>query len=98
MIAMARRPELFVRELSDWEAAHFLKLARRSRCPTVQHRAMLLFASFQGQSVLIDTAGVTGVYREPSLLRAGLPPSAPIWIAEDAASSKREVAIGGSNR
>ncbi len=39
---MARRPELFVRELSDGEAAHLLKLARRSRNPTVQHRAMLL--------------------------------------------------------
>jgi transposase len=48
---MARRPELFVRELSDGEAAHLLKLARRSRNPIVQHRAMLLFASFQGQSV-----------------------------------------------
>ena len=48
---MARRAELFVRELSDEEAALLLKLARRSRNPTVQHRAMLLFASFQGQSV-----------------------------------------------
>lgn len=48
---MARRAELFVRELSDEEAAHLLKLARRSRNPVVQHRAMLLFASFQGQSV-----------------------------------------------
>ena len=48
---MARRAELFVRELSDGEAAHLLKLARRSKNPTVQHRAMLLFASFQGQSV-----------------------------------------------
>ena len=48
---MARRAELFVRELSDGEAAHLLKLARRSRNPIVQHRAMLLFASFQRQSV-----------------------------------------------
>ena len=48
---MGRRAELFVRELSDGEAAHLLKLARRSRSPIVQHRAMLLFASFQGQSV-----------------------------------------------
>ena len=48
---MARRPELFVRLLSDEEAARLLKLARRSRNPTKQHRAMLLFASFQGQSV-----------------------------------------------
>jgi transposase len=48
---MARRAELFVRELSDGEAAHLLTLARRSRNPTVQHRAMLLFASFQRQSV-----------------------------------------------
>ena len=48
---MARRPELFVRELSDGEAAHLLKLARRSKHPVTQHRAMLLFASFQGQSV-----------------------------------------------
>ena len=48
---MARRPELFIRELSDGEADHLLKLARRSKNPTKQHRAMLLFASFQGQSV-----------------------------------------------
>jgi hypothetical protein len=48
---MGRRAELFVRELSDGEADHLLKLARRSKNPTVQHRAMLLFASFQGQSV-----------------------------------------------
>jgi transposase len=48
---MARRAELFVRELSDREATHLLKLARRSKNPIVQHRAMLLFASFQGQSV-----------------------------------------------
>jgi transposase len=48
---MARRAELFVRELSDEEAALLLKLARHSRNPIVQHRAMLLFASFQGQSV-----------------------------------------------
>lgn len=48
---MARRPELFIRELSDGEAAHLLKLARRGKNPTKQHRAMLLFASFQGQSV-----------------------------------------------
>jgi len=48
---MARRPELFVRELSDGEAEHLLRLARRSKNPTKQHRAMLLFASYQGQSV-----------------------------------------------
>jgi transposase len=48
---MARRPELFVRELSDEEAANLLRLARRSKNPTKQHRAMLLFASYQGQSV-----------------------------------------------
>jgi len=48
---MARRPELFIRELSDGEAQHLLTLARRSRNPVTQHRAMLLFASFQGQSV-----------------------------------------------
>ena len=48
---MARRPELFVRDLSDGEAAHLLKLARRSSNPVTQHRAMLLFASFQGQSM-----------------------------------------------
>ena len=50
-----RRAELFVRELSDGEADHcrrrLLSLARRSRNSTVQHRAMLLFASFQVQSV-----------------------------------------------
>ena len=48
---MGRRAELFVRELSEGEADHLLKLARRSRSPIVQHRAMLLFASYQGQSV-----------------------------------------------
>jgi transposase len=48
---MARRPELFIRELSDGEAEHLLRLARRSKNPTTQHRAMLLFASYQGQSV-----------------------------------------------
>jgi transposase len=62
---MARRAELFIRELSDGEAAHLLKLARRSRNPTVQHRAMLLFASFQGQSVsqiaLLHRASATHV-------------------------------------
>ena len=62
---MARRAELFVRELSDGEAAHLLKLARHSRNSTVQHRAMLLFASFQGQSVshiaLLHRASATHV-------------------------------------
>jgi transposase len=48
---MARRAELFVRELTDEEAAHLLKQARRGRNAVVRHRAMLLFASFQGQSV-----------------------------------------------
>ena len=48
---MARRAELFVRPLSDEEAAHLLKLVRRSRNTVVQRRATLLFASFQGQSV-----------------------------------------------
>jgi transposase len=48
---MGRRAELFIRELSDGEAEHLLKLSRRSRDPVVQHRAMLLFASLQGQSV-----------------------------------------------
>jgi hypothetical protein len=51
---MARRTEPFVRELSDGEAARLLRLARRSRNPAVQHRAMLLFASFQGQSSVAD--------------------------------------------
>ena len=48
---MARRAELFVRELSDEEAAHLLKQARRGKNAVVRHRAMLVFASFQGQSV-----------------------------------------------
>jgi transposase len=48
---MARRPELFVRELSDGEAAHLLRLSKRGKDAVVRHRAMLLFASFQGQSV-----------------------------------------------
>jgi transposase len=62
---MARRAELFVRELGDGEATHLLKLARRSKNPIVQHRAMLLFASFQGQSVsqiaLLHRASATHV-------------------------------------
>jgi transposase len=62
---MARRPELFIRGLSDGEAAHLLKLARRGRSPVTQHRAMLLFASFQGQSVsqiaLLHRASATHV-------------------------------------
>jgi len=62
---MARRPELLIRGLSDGEAAHLLKLARRSRSPVTQHRAMLLFASFQGQSVsqiaLLHRASATHV-------------------------------------
>ena len=48
---MAGRAELFVRELTDEEAAHLLKLARQGKNAVVRHRAMLLFASFQGQSV-----------------------------------------------
>ena len=48
---MARRAELFVRELSDGEAAHLLHLSKRGTNAVVRHRAMLLFASFQGQSV-----------------------------------------------
>jgi transposase len=48
---MARRAELFVRELSDGEAAHLLQLSRRGPNAVVRHRAMLLFASYQGQSV-----------------------------------------------
>jgi transposase len=48
---MARRAELFVRELTDEEAAHLLKQARRGKTAVVRHRAMLLFASFQGESV-----------------------------------------------
>lgn len=48
---MARRAELFVRDLTDEEAAHLLKQARRGKNAVVRHRAMLLFASFQGQSV-----------------------------------------------
>src|ERR1019366_4263375 len=48
---MARRAGLFVRELSDGEAAHLLKLSKRGKNAVVRHRAMLLFASFQGQSV-----------------------------------------------
>lgn len=41
---MARRAELFVRELTDEEAAHLLKQARRGTNAVVRHRAMLLFA------------------------------------------------------
>lgn len=48
---MARRAELFVRALTDEEATHLLKQARRGKNAVVRHRAMLVFASFQGQSV-----------------------------------------------
>lgn len=48
---MARRAELFVRALTDEEAAHLLRQARRGKNAVVRHRAMLLFASFQGQTV-----------------------------------------------
>lgn len=48
---MARRAELFVRELTDEQAAHLLKQARRGKNAVVRDRAMLLFASFQGHSV-----------------------------------------------
>jgi transposase len=48
---MARRAELFVRELSNEEAAHLLNQVRRGKNAVVRHRAMLLFASFQGQGV-----------------------------------------------
>lgn len=48
---MARRAELFVRELIDGEAVHLLRQVRRGRNAVVRHRTMLLFASFQGQSV-----------------------------------------------
>lgn len=53
---MARRAELFVRELTDEEAAHLLKQARRGKNAVVRHRAMLLFASSQGQSVSAITS------------------------------------------
>jgi hypothetical protein len=49
---MARRAELFVRELSDEEAAHLLKLARRSRNAVVQLLAAALFGD--------DPAGLRG--------------------------------------
>jgi hypothetical protein len=48
-VSMARRARLFGRELSDEEAAHLLKQARRGKNAVVRHGAMLLFASFQGQ-------------------------------------------------
>jgi hypothetical protein len=47
---MGRRAELFVPELGDGEAAR-LSTSRGAASPDVQHRGMLLFASFQGQSV-----------------------------------------------
>jgi transposase len=62
---LARRAELFVRELSDGEVTHVLKLVRHRKNSTVQHRAMLLFASFQGESVsriaLLHRASATHV-------------------------------------
>jgi hypothetical protein len=48
---MARRAELFVRELSDEEAVHLLRRARRGKNAVVRHRAMLLFALLRGRSV-----------------------------------------------
>ena len=65
---MARRAELFVRELTDEEAAHLLKQARRGKNAVVRHRAMLLFASFQGQSV----TGIAMMFRASATHVAGL--------------------------
>ena len=48
---MSRRAELFVREFSNGEAAHLLHQTRRGKNAVVRHRAMILFASFEGQSV-----------------------------------------------
>jgi transposase len=81
---MARRPELFVRELTDGEAAHLLHLSKRGKNAVVRHRAMLLFASFQGQSVsqiaLLFQASATHVAELIHAFNAeGFPALDPRW-------------------
>jgi len=81
---MARRAELFVRELSDGEAAHLLHLSKRGPNAVVRHRAMLLFASFQGQSVsqiaLLFAASATHVAALIHAFNAeGFPALDPHW-------------------
>jgi hypothetical protein len=50
-VATARRAELFVRELTDEEAAHLLGQARRGKNAVVRIGRCSCFASFQGQSI-----------------------------------------------
>lgn len=81
---MARRAELFVRELSDGEAAHLLHLSKRGPNAVVRHRAMLLFASYQGQSVsqiaLLFAASATHVAALIHAFNAeGFPALDPHW-------------------
>lgn len=81
---MARRAELFVRELSDGEAAHLLHLSKRGPNAVVRHQAMLLFASFQGQSVsqiaLLFAASATHVAALIHAFNAeGFPALGPHW-------------------
>ncbi len=81
---MARRPELFVRELTDGEAAHLLHLSKRGGDAVVRHRAMLLFASFQGQSVtqiaLMHQASATHIAELIHAFNAeGFPALDPRW-------------------
>jgi hypothetical protein len=89
---MARRAELFVRELSDGEAAHLLKQARRGKNAVVGHRAMLLFASFQGQSVSqISSLFGASATHVAALIHAfnerGFPALDPCWGGADRAGS-----------
>jgi transposase len=48
---MARRPEVFVRELSEAEGQRLQRLTRRSKDPVRLRRATIVMASAQGQSV-----------------------------------------------
>jgi len=77
---MASRAELFVRELSDGEAAHLLQLSKRGSNAVVRHRATLLFASFQGQSVsqiaLLFAASATHV---AALIHRSTRRASPPW-------------------
>ena len=104
---MVRRAELFVRELSDGEATHLLKLARRGKNPIVQHRAMLLFDSFQGQNVsqiaLMHRASATHVAELIHAFNAegfaALDPrrgeGRPRWIDPDQPAEIVKVALAG---
>ena len=95
---MARQAELFVRELTDEEAAHLLKQARRGKNAVVRDRAMLLFATSRARasprsrrcsgparptSPRSSTTSTRGGSRPgPSLGRGPTPPDRPVQRTE----------------